>query len=124
VRDDRRQFNRVAFDTDAIFYADKLPVKCKVVDISLNGALLRLHNPQDVDVGSTYRLDIPLDAEDIISMELELTHQRGEELGLMCTNLDLDSATHLRRLVELNLGDPTLLERDFAALISDNESDE
>jgi hypothetical protein len=31
--------------------------------------------------------------------------------------MDLDTATHLHRLVELNLGDETLLERDLAELI-------
>jgi len=32
--------------------------------------------------------------------------------------IDVDSMTHLRRLIELNLGDPTLLERELKALVS------
>lgn len=39
-------------------------------------------------------------------------------VGLRCSSLDLDSATHLRRLVELNLGDPALLERELATLLA------
>ena len=32
------------------------------------------------------------------------------------TTIDLDSVTHLRRLIELQLGAPSLLERDLAEL--------
>jgi hypothetical protein len=28
-------------------------------------------------------------------------------------SIDVDSATHLRRLLELNLGDPSLVEREL-----------
>jgi len=30
--------------------------------------------------------------------------------------VDIDSITHLRRLIELQLGDPALLDRDLAQL--------
>ena len=39
-------------------------------------------------------------------------------LGLLFHTIDLDSVTHLRRLIELQLGDPALLQRDLAALCS------
>ena len=39
--------------------------------------------------------------------------------GLHCLAIDIDSVTHLRRLVELNLGDPALLEREVSALVAD-----
>jgi hypothetical protein len=39
-------------------------------------------------------------------------------LGFQVQYIDLDSATHLRRLVELNLGDPALLEREFENLLA------
>lgn len=35
---------------------------------------------------------------------------------LLCRSIDLDSVTHLRRLIELQLGAPSLLERDLAEL--------
>jgi hypothetical protein len=37
-------------------------------------------------------------------------------VGLEITSMDLDSATNLRRLVELNLADPSLLERELSQL--------
>jgi hypothetical protein len=37
-------------------------------------------------------------------------------VGLHCRHIDIESLAHLRRLIELNLGDPALLERELAAL--------
>ncbi|MET1256438.1 PilZ domain-containing protein [Aliikangiella maris] len=121
---ERRHFNRVAFKTPAKFYADKRQLDCEIIDISLHGALILLLEPADIELDSRYQVDIPLTSQtdgEKISMELELTHQHEQKLGLVCTHIDLDSITHLRRLVELNLGDSQLLERDFSALCSDNE---
>lgn len=56
---------------------------------------------------------------DQISMESAVTHVEGRRAGLHCLTIDLDSVTHLRRLVELNLGDPALLERELSALIAE-----
>ena len=52
-------------------------------------------------------------------MNCQLAHCHGRLAGLVCTSIDLDSITHLRRLVELNLGDPDLLDRELSALIGD-----
>jgi hypothetical protein len=38
---------------------------------------------------------------------------------LHCDNIDVDSVTHLRRLVALNSGDPKLLDRELAALLTE-----
>ncbi|HXK57002.1 MAG TPA: PilZ domain-containing protein, partial [Gammaproteobacteria bacterium] len=37
-------------------------------------------------------------------------------LGLRCVSIDMESIGHLRRLVELNLGDAELLHRDLESL--------
>jgi hypothetical protein len=52
-------------------------------------------------------------------MQGVITHVEGLYIGLACRNIDLDSVTHLRRLVELNLGDVALLERELSALVAD-----
>jgi hypothetical protein len=47
-----------------------------------------------------------------------VVHLQDRLAGLVCHGLDIDSATHLRRLVELNLGRPDLLERELSALLA------
>ena len=49
-------------------------------------------------------------------MDVWVAHEENKELGLKCKDIDVDSITHLRRLIELNLGDPDLLERELSAL--------
>lgn len=48
----------------------------------------------------------------------ELAHVEGERSGVLCRSIDLESITHLRRLIEMNLGDAALVERELAALIN------
>ena len=45
-----------------------------------------------------------------------MTHAEAGRIGFRIEHIDMDSVAHLRRLVELNLGDPDLLKRDLAAL--------
>jgi hypothetical protein len=49
-------------------------------------------------------------------MDVTVAHCESEHVGFHCDHIDIDSITHLRRLVELNLGDPELLERELSAL--------
>ena len=120
---ERRKYNRVSFKSPATLTAEKFQVDCKVVDLSIHGALVQLLTPVDIEPPQTFHLNIPLDNDgEHILMELKLTHQENDQLGLECIHIDLDSITHLRRLVELNLGDSELLERDFQALVNDNHA--
>ena len=57
-------------------------------------------------------------------MTAGIAHVDGNRAGLLCRSIDLDSVTHLRRLIELQLGDPALLERDLAELIQSSSSAE
>jgi len=114
---ERRQFNRVNFNAEATLHSNGDNLACRIIDLSLHGALITLTNPADLQSGNLYNLEIPLsDSGEKILMELTLAHQSQRQLGLECHHIDLDSITHLRRLVELNLGDSNLLERDFEAL--------
>jgi hypothetical protein len=51
-------------------------------------------------------------------MEVELVHDDHNQLGFHCSHIDVDSISHLRRLIELNLGDEAELERELAALLA------
>ena len=51
-----------------------------------------------------------------ISMSGEIAHFEGGNVGIRCTEIDLDSMTHLRRLIALNLGDELTLGRELAVM--------
>ena len=95
----------------------------QVLDLSLKGALLSL--PEGVEAatlppGSPCLLKVHLSALETatIAMAGEVAHLEGRHAGVICRSIDLESITHLRRLIEMNLGDASLLDRDLKALIS------
>ena len=50
-------------------------------------------------------------------MLASVAHIDDKTIGFTCENIDLESISHLKRLVELNLGDKALLHRELASLI-------
>lgn len=113
---ERRHYIRVPFAAPARLMAGQDLLEVKVLDLSLKGALLQTQIPNAYPLGTPCRLRVPLAENDHISMSIEIAHLQGTVLGVRCTDIDLDSVTHLRRLIELQLGDPALLERDLAEL--------
>jgi hypothetical protein len=49
-------------------------------------------------------------------MEVTLAHIKPPNAGFLCKNIDIESIAHLRRLMELNLGDMDLVNREIADL--------
>lgn len=117
---DRRRFDRVATDKPVVIVDSGGEYAGTVVDISLRGALLELENGWRPALGDAVNARIAIDDSDncCIYAEGEVAHLDGNRIGLHCLIMDLDSASNLRRLVELNLADPELLERNLAELIN------
>jgi hypothetical protein len=122
MTDERRHHSRIAFHTPATLVFPDRALELVVLDISLKGALVRLPEETAIEAGAICMLHVRLNEtgmNDQISMEARVAHCEGRSAGLLCVSIDLDSVTHLRRLVELNLGDPELLNRELSALIAE-----
>lgn len=52
----------------------------------------------------------------VMSFSGKVQRSEGPFVGIEFDDMDLDSATHLRRLLELNTGQPAMAERSFADL--------
>jgi len=115
---ERRHLQRIASDKPAVLYADNAEYAGTVLDVSLRGLLLELADDRRPADGAGVQVRIMLDGEQhLIEMSGEVMHVAGRRIGVRCSGLDLDSARRLRRMVELNLDDHRLLERDLAELI-------
>ena len=103
---ERRHFTRIFYLTAAKLTQGVHQWRTQLVDVSLQGALLI--RPEDW-VGSDdkeYEICFMLGGSDIeIKMQVELTHEASKKLGFYCHHIDIDSATHLKRMIELNVGD-------------------
>lgn len=120
MTDDRRRFARIVFDAPAWIERPGANAEAvSVIDLSLKGALVRADRQRPAVMGEQCMLRMSLAQDGAeICMEAEVRHIEGSLIGLACLELDLDSVTHLRQLIALNLGDPALLERDLKALVS------
>jgi len=117
--DERRRFHRIATDKPVSLLDGDMQHSGTVLDISLQGLLLESSGSWNPTIGTRVQAGVRLGEEmPEISMDGEIAHIDGKRVGLRCVGIDLESASILRRMVELNLGDGKLLERDLSQLLA------
>ena len=116
---ERRRFQRVAFDAPTVIAQGERQWSAALHDISLKGLLIGTPRDWNGDPDQPFEALIELGNEALVKMEVMLTRTQPQSLGFVCRHIDLESISHLRRLIELNLGDEQLLERELAALGDD-----
>jgi hypothetical protein len=121
---ERRHFSRITMDRLGRLSWDGHDVEVQVQDISLNGALLRLPAEAAARVrrNADYHFTLVLGFSERIEMSLRQVHQEDDLVGFHCHDIDLDSISQLRRLVELNLGNDDLLQRELAELVAESRT--
>ncbi len=116
---ERRHHTRIVFTAPAFLLANADEIPVRLLDISFKGALLELPAGVALRKGAATLLRIDLgQEEEQIRIEASVAHLQDRLAGIACQTMDIDSATLLRRLLELNLGSPELVDRELSALIS------
>jgi hypothetical protein len=86
-------------------------------DISLSGALVKRESITPSLKAQLGTLEFLLDDNETdVTMHVAIVHEQDDEMGLQCNGIDIDSISHLRRLVELNLGDDSQLHKELSQL--------
>ena len=111
----QRQFNRIFYNSTVKLSDQYKTHNCQLIDISLNGCLLKFDTPWLGDL-TNLTMVLELSSHIYITMQVKVTHIIDCVAGFQCEYIDIDSISQLRRLVELNLGDNQLLERDLKSL--------
>ncbi len=112
-----RRFSRILFCNEAALEQDQQVFDTSVLDLSLKGALISRPAGWAGVVGSPGVLRFRLSQSELeLVMEVIIAHTHDQTVGLKCERMDIDSASHLRRLLELNLGDADLLSRELSEL--------
>lgn len=117
--DNRRQFTRILFSIKAELEIEENIYHVSIHDISLNGALVTAIESEQPLKGKVGTLHFLLsDKESEVNMSIVVVHEEANETGLQCNaiDIDIDSVTHLRRLVELNLGNSEQLNKELSQL--------
>jgi len=116
---ERRKFTRIPFEASVTLNDPNGSWTAKLLDISLNGVLISQPQNWKQCESTTFLIDInAVNNVFEIRMEATVTHVDENSIGLKCDHIDIDSASHLRRLVELNVGSEEILNRELASLIN------
>jgi hypothetical protein len=114
---EQRQFTRIPFENTVRVRNRDKTWETRLLDISLNGALIEQPRAWQANIGDVFELEIDLQHSGVeIRMEVTIAHMENGHVGCQCQHIDLDSITHLRRLVELNVGNTDILNRELSAL--------
>ena len=117
MTDDKRRFSRITFDAEVLLSKDGKEWCATMHDISLNGLLLNTPENWNGAEGENYHFEIVFtDNSHLIQGEIAVAHQNKNRVGFQITSIGVESVGHLRRLVELNLADEALLNRELARL--------
>lgn len=116
---EHRTVHRVPFVQAALLHVNGDAVQVRLLDISLMGALVTPDAASaEVAVGGECGMRLTLSPDVVLELAGEVVRATddGSRLGIRWGSMDVDSATHLRRLLELNLGDHELIEQDIEAM--------
>ena len=120
---ERRYFSRVVFHTWTELTQLGKSWQCELLDISLKGLLLAEPEGFNADETQSLSAKVLLSDSAVIEMKVNVVRRQNKQLGLVCKVIDVESISHLRRLVELNLGDPKAAERELHELLEWNDSE-
>lgn len=116
VNEERRNYSRVPFQAEVLMQSGHEEWSCSLLDISLKGMLVVPPENLDVDISKPCAVALFLGEDASIHARVTITHNSQGNWGLQWKHIDINSLKHLRRLLELNLNDPSLLGRELTEL--------
>lgn len=114
--EEKRNHQRVPFQAEIVMQSGNEEWSCNLLDISLKGMLVEPPDNLDFDTSKPCATALFLGDEAAIYARAKIVHIHNGTWGLEWLNMNVESLKHLRRLLELNLNDPKLLERELAEL--------
>ncbi|MCW8335201.1 PilZ domain-containing protein [Vibrio sp. SCSIO 43135] len=115
---ERRRFSRIIYQAPASIEQGNTVVNASIQDLSLHGLLLSVDSDGEVlDTDTTANIQFSLpDSDVVIQLVARLLSNKNNVIHASIDHIDIESIGHLRRLVELNVGDDSLLHRELEHL--------
>lgn len=111
---EKRNYRRINFQTEAEINIDAVSHHCELVDLALQGALFRSEQELPLSIGDKTVLTIELPSSELcLNFNGELIHQRGQFYGFLFVSENAVTMGHLRRLLELNVGNAEEVDKEF-----------
>ncbi len=116
IETERRNYSRVAFNAEVLMQCGNEEWSSHLIDISLKGMLVEPPGGIDIDTDKPFAVALFLGEDVSIHARVTIAHTNDGFWGLEWKHIDIDGLTHLRRLLELNMENPELLNRELAEL--------
>ncbi|ROV59563.1 PilZ domain-containing protein [Vibrio ponticus] len=114
---ERRRFSRIVYQAQADVMQNDTQVTASVKDLSLHGLLLDCPQSQQLDSSKTILIKFQLTDSDItIELEGRIISEVQGITRVIIEHIDIESISHIKRIIELNVGDDQLLHREIEQL--------
>lgn len=115
-----RRFRRVPFAAKVSLSVDQGYWTGELLDVAMKGALVETMAPLSIPLGTACELVIALPGTAIsLNFDAELVHVEDLQYGFKFISEDLETLTHLRKLIELNTGDAETTRSELSAWLDD-----
>jgi hypothetical protein len=115
-----RHFRRIPFEAGVTVDVGRDIWSGELIDVALKGAMIGSDTPLPLILGSNCSLCILLPGAPIsLDFQAVLVHCEDCRYGFRFVSEDLENLTHLRKLIELNTGDPEATRSELSAWLSD-----
>lgn len=116
TEEERRHYKRIPFIAEVLVSQGDQQWSCVLEDISLKGLLIVAPQGVVAEQGASYAIELLLGEGASINMTALVSHTKDAHWGLHWENIELEGLTHLRRLLELNMGDSEEMHRELTEL--------
>lgn len=114
-----RHFRRIPFEAEVTLTVDGNDWKGQLLDVALKGALVGTTTPLPLELGAKCSLCISLPGTSIsLDFETEMVHSEEQCYGFKFISENLETLTHLRKLIELNTGDVETTRSELTAWLN------
>ncbi|KII77419.1 PilZ domain-containing protein [Vibrio renipiscarius] len=114
---ERRRFSRIVYQALAVVTQDNIQVNANLNDLSLHGLLLDCSNHTSLDPLNPISVQFQLlDSDITIQLTGKIVETVQSQVRITIEQIDIDSISHIKRMVELNVGDDELLHREIEHL--------
>ena len=111
---EKRSNTRILFNVSAIVKYKEREIKCSVVNLSLNGILVK--TDEEIHVGEDISINIIMEGSTsqlAINLEGVVKRSDNSEMAAEFKSIDLDSFIHLKNIVVYNEGDEEKIMKEF-----------
>ncbi len=116
----QRRFRRIPFEAEVTLHVGRDSWSGELLDVALKGAMVGTRTPLPHPLGTHCSLCFNLPQTPIfLDFQAVLIHHEDNHYGFRFISEDLETLTHLRKLIELNTGDTETTLCELSAWLCD-----